>query len=274
MPDTSSTLPAPFPSTPSHSTNTRLPPEPSQRSLVDIRSRLLLQEQHTVSISAVSRLLADLNQAWDDDGKNGMEERIEAFRMGWILGEHTRVRPLELGDDETFSSGEGSSFPSSPSQTATTTLSFLTASDGDMSTPNTRRRAQLPSDATGRGILAEKTIKTSLLRSRILLEHQDYTSLFTVARQAVKKVLRTGQPVYVSPGLVDSVDFATEFEERGWAKPGVRFGPCKPDLIRFEEVRVKHGEERKVSWEVVEVKYSGNAKNWVRFPFSSVSFSC
>ncbi|GAA5871958.1 hypothetical protein JCM8547_006200 [Rhodosporidiobolus lusitaniae] len=240
---------------------------PPRRSLVDIRARLLLQQQHTVSISAVSKLVAELNNNWSfTSGASSLDSRIDDFRFSWLLGEYTKVRPLELGDgeegDEAYSVGGETA--STENGTIASSLSFVTASEGNFQpSVSTRRKVAVPSDATAHGILAEKTIKASLSRARLLFEHEDYASLSSVARQAMKKVLRTGHAAYVSPGLVDSVEWSKEFEERGWAGPGIRFGPFKPDLIRFEEMRVKEGEGRKVTWEVVEVKYSREKKDWL-----------
>ncbi|GAA5902782.1 hypothetical protein JCM6882_004065 [Rhodosporidiobolus microsporus] len=257
----------------------------SHRSLVDIRARLALQLNHTVTISAVATLVAELNRDWEREGRSTgagggggaafLQDRIDAFRFEWMMGTLTRVKPLDLerdssdgseGDEDydAFSSrnGGGSVSQATTATTATNASSFVTASEGSTPTrprPRPRRRA-LPSDATARGILAEETIKADLRRSRLLLDHDDFAPLGPVVEKAVKKVLRTGRAVYVSPGLVDGVDFVREFEGRGWASPGVRFGVLKPDLVRFEEVRVKEGERRRVSWEVVEVKYSGGAR--------------
>ncbi|GAA5831935.1 hypothetical protein JCM11251_002757 [Rhodosporidiobolus azoricus] len=254
------------------------PPSTTLRSLIDIRARLHLQHNNTVPISAVARLIAQLNGDWEREGQASggegtgtasfLQDRIDAFRFEWMMGGLTSLKALALDDDndddeadEEEEVGDRSFSQETTASTATNASSFVTASEGSTPTrPRTQGHCSVPADATTRGILAEETIKSSLRRARLLFDHEDFTPLLPVVKRALKKVLRTGRAVYVSPGLVDGVDFVKEFEERGWARPGVRFGVIKPDLIKFEEVKGKEGEGRRVSWEVVEVKYSGAAR--------------
>ncbi|BGP42885.1 hypothetical protein JCM10450v2_007001 [Rhodotorula kratochvilovae] len=234
--------------------------------LVSIRARHSFQCSNAVTISAVASLLSDLNSSREIDGRTGAEQlredRIARFREDWLMGMLARMRPLELlGDDEEEVFSNGQSRRSSALSTSASP-SVLTSSSNDEPVaplPPELRQRLLPVDAVSRGVLAERTIKRALVRKRQLLRHKDYASLASVARKAMRQALRTGREVYVAPGLLDSADWTHEYRERGWAAPGVRFGVFKPDLIRFEEVKRKGGddEERVVSWEVVEVKWSG-----------------
>jgi len=135
----------------------------------------------------------------------------------------------------------------------------------------------MPLYAVSKGIFAEKTIKRQLSTEGVLLQHEDYASLARVARKAMKKTLRLKKPVYVSPGLLHSLDWTKEFRERGWAAPGIRFGSFKPDLIKFERVQRKddvEGEDE-VSWEIVEVKYAGRTRDVVsRSPSPRLDLQC
>ncbi|BGP19453.1 hypothetical protein JCM10213_006273 [Rhodosporidiobolus nylandii] len=252
------------PSTPSRSHNFPRPSTPA-RGLLDIRSRLHAQQSIALNISAFGHLLANLNADWEEDGRTGRErdreDRISEFRTDWLCGLHSRLKPLELPDEDARSIGGETA--STSQETATSAFSFVTASEGNAATPT--RARQLPLDPMQRGMLAEETIKADLRRKKLLLEHEDYAPLAPVVREAVKKVLRTGQPVFVSPGLLESADWSEDFEQWGWARPGVRFGVFKPDMIRFEEVRRKgvDDEERAVSWEVIEVKYNAGTKDTV-----------
>ncbi|GAA5995484.1 uncharacterized protein JCM10292_005202 [Rhodotorula paludigena] len=244
------------------------PPPP----LVNIRAQHHSQCSIAVTISAFTTLLADLNGTWESTAQ-ARDERIAAFRLDWLLGALSRVRPLELlqdGEDESFSDGAGrtssaasSSVPSLLASSAAGTVAAAAAAARAL--PPEARDHLLPPDAVERGLLAERTIRRALDRQHQLLLHRDYASLATVARKAMRQTLRTGKPVYIATGMLDAVDFTREFRERGWAAPGVRFGPFRPDLVRFEEVTRSKGEdgERVVSWEVIEIKYSGKTKNLI-----------
>ncbi|GAA5968498.1 hypothetical protein JCM11641_007660 [Rhodosporidiobolus odoratus] len=242
----------------------------SSRSLVEIRNRLHLQVTTALNISAFGHLLSDLNQTWATTDQGGtafdLEDRIDQFRFDWMCGLLSRLKPLDLGDmgqDDVESTGG-----ETVSTSQDTDFSFVTASEGNETTPSKSRSRALPPDPVARGVLAEKTIKADLRRNRLLLDHQDYESLASVAKQATKKVLRTGHSVFVSPGLIESVDWTDEYKQYGWATPGIRWGVFKPDLIRFDEVHrrgTREGEEdeRRVSWEVIELKYSGGTRETV-----------
>ncbi|BGP27111.1 hypothetical protein Rt10032_c12g4862 [Rhodotorula toruloides] len=228
-----------------------------------------MQCSTAVTISAFATLLADLNSSWEEDARS--QDRVDLFREEWLMGMLSRFKPLELlldGEEETFSDGTRRSSAASTS----TIPSVLTTMDASPD-PNTESPESLPDearkrldalDAVSRGVLAERTIKRSLKQRGQLLRHKDFASLPAVARKAMRQTLKTGKPVYVSPGLLDSVEWTHEFVERGWAAPGIRFGVFRPDLIRFEEVKRKGDEgERVVSWEVVEVKYSGKSRGFI-----------
>jgi len=254
----------------------------STRSLVAIRARHACQCSNALTISTIASLLADLSSATDHHTAQSRDDRLAAFRHDWLLGLLARTRPLQLlpdGHHETYSDGNASpsssstrpsSIPSVLSATPTTTTTPPPPpSDpaAEPSPPNDPRTHLVPSDPMSRGVLAERTIKRALALRHQLVRHRDYASLATAARRAMRHTLSSGKPVYVSPGLVDSVDWTDEYRERGWAAPGLRFGVLRPDLVRFEEVRRRGGdgeEERVVSWEVVEVKWAGKATDFVR----------
>ena len=261
----------------------RLPATPRTAALVEVRSRHALQSSTSLTISSFSTLLAELNGPLELDHRLGFEQdridKIEQFREDFMTGSLMRVQPPTLrdeGDVESYSDGTRRS-----SLGATTASSVNSSQEVDEPTASQGRRIfQMPLDPVSRGIIAEKTIKSQLAAERVLLPHEDYASLARVARRAIKKALRLKRPVYVDPGLLHSVDWRKEYRERGWAAPGIRWGPFKPDLIKFEEVtRKSEEEERQVSWEVVEVKYAGKTRDVVRSsPLCnstlSFSFSC
>ncbi|GAA6057966.1 hypothetical protein JCM3770_000655 [Rhodotorula araucariae] len=243
--------------------------------LVAIRARHSFQCSNAVTISALASLLSDLNSSREIDGRTGAEQlredRIARFREDWLMGILARVRPLELlADDECDVYSDGQSPRTSAASAPPSVLTSSSADDDPVAPlPPELRQRLLPVDAVSRGVLAERTIKRALDRKRQLLRHKDYASLAAVARKAMRQTLRTGTPVYVAPGLLDSADWTHEYRDRGWAAPGIRFGVFKPDLIRFDELKRKGGEteERVVSWEVIEVKWSnrpvdGIYTNW------------
>ncbi|TNY23850.1 hypothetical protein DMC30DRAFT_258622 [Rhodotorula diobovata] len=248
--------------------------------LVAIRARHAFQCSHALTISAFVSLLSDLNSSWEVDHRRGTQlsrdDRIASFREDWLMGLLARVRPLQLlADDECETYSDGNASPSSrrSSSLAPSVVTTSSSSDHDDNNddavvlPAEARQHLVPPDAMSRGVLAERTIKRALSLRRQLLPHRDLSSLASVARRAMRQTLATGRPVFVAPGLVDSVDWTGEYRERGWAAPGVRWGVFRPDLIRFEEVKRRGaGEEgeRLVSWEVVEVKWSGKANDFVR----------
>ncbi|BGP34801.1 hypothetical protein JCM10296v2_006624 [Rhodotorula toruloides] len=236
-----------------------------------------MQCSTAVTISAFATLLADLNSSWEEDGRTGKEssrqDRVDLFREEWLMGMLSRFKPLELlldGEEETYSDGTRRS---SAAASTSTLPSILTAKTDDSpsadaetpdSLPNDVRQRLVPLDAISRGVLAEQTIKHALKQRGQLLRHKDFASLPAVARKAMRQTLKTGKPVYVSTGLLDTVEWTDEYVQRGWAAPGIRFGVFRPDLIRFEEVKRKGDEgERVVSWEVVEVKYSGKSRGFI-----------
>ncbi|BGO94939.1 hypothetical protein NBRC10512_000618 [Rhodotorula toruloides] len=255
-----------------------LPPSaPRPASLVDIRSRHSMQCSTAVTISAFATLLADLNSSWEEDGRTGKEssrqDRVDLFREEWLMGMLSRFKPLELlldGEEETYSDGTRRSSAAASTSTLPSILTATThdSPNADAESPDPlsdeARQRFVPLDAISRGVLAEQTIKRSLKQRGQLLRHKDFASLPAVARKAMQQTRKTGKPVYVSPGLLDSVEWTEEYVQRKWAAPGIRFGVFRPDLIRFEEVKRKGEEgERLVLWEVVEVKYSGKSRGFI-----------
>ncbi|GAA5887306.1 hypothetical protein JCM16303_006584 [Sporobolomyces ruberrimus] len=246
----------------------RLPSTPRTAALVEIRSRHALQSSTSLSISHFSTLLAELNAASELDRRIGFEQdrldKIEQFREDYMTGAFTRVQPRELLDDdasETYSDGTRRSSIGG----TTTASSSQEQDDPSQGRSRTRRIYQVPLDAVSRGIIAEKTIKEQLAAEGVLISHEDYASLARVARKAMKRTIRLNKPVYVSLGLLHSVDWTKEYRQRGWAAPGIRWGPFRPDLVKFEKVQRKHeGEEAgttEVSWEIVEVKYARRTRD-------------
>ncbi|GAA5836861.1 hypothetical protein JCM9279_007682 [Rhodotorula babjevae] len=250
----------------------------SSRSLVAIRARHACQYSNALTISSITSLLSDLSSNTSDHHTaQSRDDRVAAFRHDWLLGLLARTRPLDLlpdGHVETYSDGLAS--PSSSSRRASSIPSVLSttattphepAAEPSPPLPDDLRSHLVPSDPMSRGVLAEGTIKRALALDHQLVRHHDYASLATAARRAMRLALRSGRPVYLSPGLVDSVDWTDEYRERGWAAPGLRFGVLRPDLVRFEEVRRRGGDdeegERVVSWEVVEVKWAGKATDFI-----------
>lgn len=267
------------PTTPNRHYTIAPPPTPRSSSANEIKARHHLQTTLSLTISSFSSLVADLTASYSSSTslratlssagrvtEQTRLDRIDQFREDWIIGALTRVPPPALlpeGQDETFSDGTRASLGGM-------TLSTLFDSDDD-SFPSHARPRFIPFDPVERGNLAEKTIKSDLTRRRVLLEHKDHASLPRVATKAIAKVLRTGRAVYVAPGLLTSPSWVKDYEEHGWARPGVRWGAFRPDLVRFEEVKsAAKGEEgeqgRTVSWEVIEVKYqSPGSRDVVRW---------
>ncbi|GAA5907081.1 hypothetical protein JCM8208_004507 [Rhodotorula glutinis] len=256
-------------------------PRPAQRSLVAIRSRHAVQCSHSVTISSLSSLLSDLAPSPLRDNNNSAQsrdDRIAAWRGDWLLGLLASTRPLELlpeGHEETYSDGAPSPAHSSVAQPLRRRESTTSTRSVLLLPPPTPSSASPPlplppSDPISRGIHFERTLKRALLLQHRLVRHRDFSSLASAARRAMRLVLdphpgNEGQPVYLACGQVDSVDWTGEYRERGWAAPGVRWGVLRPDLVRFEEVKRKGGEEgeRIVQWEVVEVKWAGKPTDFV-----------
>ncbi|GAA5952342.1 hypothetical protein JCM3765_001948 [Sporobolomyces pararoseus] len=244
----------------------RLPSTPRTLAIVEIRNRHALQSTHSLSISHFTTLLTELNSSIELDNRIGFEQdrldKIEQFRMDYMTGSLMKVKPFELeeGGEETYSDGTRRS-----SVGGTTTASSSQETDDASRTTRSHPRQihQMPLDAVSRGVIAEKTIKRQFSTEGVLLDHKDYSSLARVARKAMKKTLKLNKPVYISSGLLNSVDWTNEYRQRGWAAPGIRFGPFKPDLIKFEKVQHKTDEEGdgQVSWEVVEVKYASRTRD-------------
>ncbi|GAA5869327.1 hypothetical protein JCM3774_004207 [Rhodotorula dairenensis] len=252
-------------------------------SLVEIKTKHYLQCSNPVTVSAFTTLIAELNSAREEDrrGANQVQrdERIDWFRQEWFLGAHSRTKPLELlpdGESEVYSDGAAAAI--NDSETASL-LSVLSEDRDDrppaaaaVTEPEARRHL-VPPDDVSRGLLAERTIKRALSRRNAghsFLRHKDYASLAAVARRAIRRTLCTDQSVYVSPGLLDAVDWTNEYTARGWAAPGIRWSAFKPDLIRFHEIKkpptgaskISRG-ERTVVWEVVEIKYSNKPRDFI-----------
>lgn len=261
-------------------------------SLVEIKTKHYLQCSNPVTITAFTSLIAHLNSNREehDHGRRGMNQldsdrHTDQFRHEWFLGALSRVKPLELlkdGEAEVYSDGGGTC----PTSTTDSLPSLLLDAESDQEDPEVsrketttekedeagRRAHLIPPDAISRGLLAERTIKRALSSSskHAYLRHKDFASLAAVARRAIRTTLRTHQPVYVSPGLLDGCDFTAEYRARGWAAPGIRWSVFRPDLIRFQEVQADGGKGKEgtgpriVSWEVVEIKYSNKPRNFVR----------
>ncbi|GAA6021467.1 hypothetical protein JCM11491_006505 [Sporobolomyces phaffii] len=245
----------------------RLPSTPRTVALVETRSRHALQVSTSLTISHFATLLAELNSSTELDNRIGFEQdrldKIEQFREDFMTGALMRVKPLELLDEatrEAYSDGAGRS-----SLGGSTAASSSQEADDTPATGHPRRILQMPLDAVSRGVIAEATIKTRLAREGTLISHKDYSSIARAARKAMKKTVRLQKPVYVSPGLLDAVDWTDEYRQRGWAAPGIRWGPFKPDLIKFEQSPrrddVEGRGEGEVTWEVVEVKYAGKTRD-------------
>ncbi|ORY66628.1 hypothetical protein BCR35DRAFT_182494 [Leucosporidium creatinivorum] len=251
------------------------PPTPRSASAIEIKNRHQLQASTTLAISNFSSLLADLTASYSDTGSHlagggrvterTRLDRIESFREDWMVGALMRVIPPALlpeGEEETFSDGTRYSLGGGTASSV--------ASDGSPC-PLPLRPRYVPFDPLERGVIAEKTIKADLTRRNALLVHEDFASLPRMAQRAIRRTLRTGKAVYVAPGLLVSPSWVKEYEQQGWARPGIRWGNFKPDLIRFEEVKTKgsaEGEPRVVSFEVVEIKYQGQSGREVASPIS------
>lgn len=109
-------------------------------------------------------------------------------------------------------------------------------------------RSHQSTSSIERGILAERTIKAHLRP----LPHENFASLATVAKRAMRRALKTpGKDVFVAPRLLRSPSFVNNYKERGWQRPGIRWGNFKPDLIRFVAAPGKKGDPaREVLWDV------------------------
>ena len=246
----------------------RLPSTPRTAALVEITSRHALQRSTSLTISHFATLLAELNAAHELDRRTGREidrvAKIELFRQDWMTGLFMRSvlsRPLDDGESEVYSDGTrrsslgaASSCPSLDAAATTTTTTI----------------AQIPLDAVSRGVIAEERIKRQLARERVLVVHEDFESFARIARKAIRQTLRLDRPVYVSPGLLHSVDWTDEYRQRHWAAPGIRWGPFRPDLVKFERVKRaasdSQGDDQsdtEVSWEIVEVKYASKSRDVV-----------
>ncbi|GAA5992155.1 hypothetical protein JCM10908_001793 [Rhodotorula pacifica] len=259
-------------------------------SLVEIKTKHYLQCSNPLTISSFATLIAELNSSREEDHRIGnqlqRDERIDHFRQEWILGALSRVKPLALledGESEVYSDGAGATRTGSE----TASVPSVLADDDDEEDGSARTNGRiplddearaylLPPDAISRGLLAERSIKRSLSllhNGHLFLRHRDFSSLATVARRAMRRTLQTGKPVYVSPGLVEAVDWTGEYTARGWAAPGVRWSVFRPDLIKFQEMRggggtggskvLGGGESRQVTWEVVEIKYSNKPRDFI-----------
>lgn len=245
----------------------RLPSTPRTAALVEITSRHALQRSTSLTISHFATLLAELNAAHELDRRTGREidrvAKIELFRQDWMTGLFMRSalsRPLDDGESEAYSDGTRRSSlgaaSSSPSLDAAATTTTTTI-------------AQMPLDAVSRGVIAEERIKRQLARECVLVVHEDFESFARIARKAIRQTLRLDRPVYVSPGLLHSVDWTDEYRQRHWAAPGIRWGPFRPDLVKFERVkRVSDSQgddqsDTEVSWEIIEVKYASKSRDVV-----------
>ncbi|GAA6063578.1 hypothetical protein JCM10212_003157 [Sporobolomyces blumeae] len=242
----------------------RLPATPRSTALFEIRSRHALQSTTSLTISSLATLLADLNASATALAHDRVD-RIEQFRQDFMIGALMRQRPLALVDptdlDLTFDASSQSSLGAS-----SVSLSDDSSLLEPPTTPSGRCGvSQYPLDAVSRGIVAEKTIKSRLAAERTLLPHDDFAPFAKVAKKAIRRTLRWDRPIYVSPGSLHSVDWTDEYAVRGWARPGIRWGPFRPDLVRFQEVKgashLENGDERVVSWEIVEVKYAGRNRD-------------
>ncbi|BGP57683.1 hypothetical protein JCM8202_005465 [Rhodotorula sphaerocarpa] len=238
-------------------------------SLVEIKTKHSLQCTNSVTISSFAGLIAELNAAREDDGQTGnqrqREDRIDYFRQEWYMGALSRARPLALladGESEVYSDGQTGLSSAAVSSTIPSVLAADSDDEREEPPPEARDHL-LPPDPISRGLVAERTLKRHLARRNAILRHADLASLAAVARKAMRRTLRTGQPVYVAPGLIDSVDWTDEYRARGWARPGIRWSVFRPDLIRFQETKAGSGGERAVSWEVVEIKYSNKPRDFI-----------
>lgn len=245
-------------------------------SLYEIKTKHYLQCSNPITISSFTQLIAELNSAREDDHRTGnqlqRDDRLEWFRHEWLLGALSRVKPLEMlqdGESEVYSDGTPAR-AGTRSTTPSTVRGALSEEENEERAapreplPEEARQQLLPLDAMSRGLVAERAIKHHLATRNQILRHSNFASLATVARRAIRQTLRTGRPVYVAPGLLDSVDWTQEYRDRGWAAPGIRWSVFRPDLIRFQQVKSgKEGDTTTVSWEVVEIKHSNKPRDFV-----------
>ncbi|KAI5474921.1 hypothetical protein MNV49_002204 [Pseudohyphozyma bogoriensis] len=254
------------PSTPSHVRVGSLknytfapPPTPRSSAARELISRHALQAATTLTISSFTALLADLTASQysptsslfgSSTGGNERTrlDRIEAFREDYMIGALQSDSPPPLPELDAFSDGTRASLAG----TETSVTTFFTADEEE-------QEDRLPISLVQRGVLAEESIKRSLRQSRQLIVHSSFASIAAAARRAMKKALKSGKETFVSCGLLKSPSWAEEYEVRGWAPPGIRFGNFKPDLIKFFK-KEKGGKEGEVVWEVIEIKYSSNSK--------------
>ncbi|KAK4704823.1 hypothetical protein P7C70_g1382, partial [Phenoliferia sp. Uapishka_3] len=260
---------AAVPSTPRHSQikTYATPLTPRSAHAQEIKARHQIAHQHTLSISHFTTLLATLTPSSSPPSlftpthttERTRLELIEEFRMSFLMGEFMREKPPELQEDA-FSDGTRASLGG-----ASTVASSL-GGDG-------RDTPALPRSLVERGILAERTIKANLKKTGVLLTHSNHKSFPSIARRAMTKTLAFGKPVYVACGLLRSPNFVREYEERGWAAPGVRWGNFKTDLVKFSRKEKGEGEGECV-WEVLEIKYSSSDKDIVYANYKVQSVFC
>lgn len=227
------------------------PLTPRSSTANEIKARHQIAHTVTLSISHFTSLIAELTPSSPlpslfspPKSERTRLDRIEEFRQDFLCGAFMHEQPPELVEDD-FSDG---------ARTSLGGVSTIASSIGGGADET------LPRSLLARGILAERTIKSHLRGTGVLLSHRNFKSLPAIARRAMSKTLAQGRPVFVSCGLLRAPNFSQEYEERGWAAPGIRWGNFKPDLVRF----VGKG-EGEVVWDVVEVKYSASAKDVVSF---------
>ncbi|KAL8283900.1 hypothetical protein RQP46_005332 [Phenoliferia psychrophenolica] len=230
------------------------PLTPRSQSAHEIKTRLTIAHTVTLSISHFTSLVAELTPTSllpslfsPHQTERTRLERIEEFRMDFLCGAFMREKPPELQEDA-FSDG---------ARTSLGGVSTIASSVGDVAADACA--AALPRSLMARGDLAERTIKARLKRDGVLLNHSNFKSFPAVARRAMTKTLAHRKPIYCSCGLLRAPNFSKEYEEQGWAAPGIRWGNFKPDLVRF----AAKGDEGEVTWEVVEIKYSASDKDIV-----------
>lgn len=243
------------------------------------QNRLALQSFTTITISSLSSLIVHLT-ASSASSESESESRpnarsrldlIDNFRESFLLGEFMRERASVLSldevGDERFSDGGGGSSVYSFLSSEVSELELELESSGGGGRGR-RREPALPLSAVQQGIQAEKTIKSHLKKQRSLLSHENFKSLPAAARRCMARCLSWRKPIYLECGLVKSPGWVKEYEERGWAPPGIRWGNFKPDLVKFskKEGGSKTDEEGQVVWEVIEIKWSANKKETVGPP--------
>lgn len=181
-----------------------------------LAARLQTQSQESLTISKFASLVARLN-----DRRNGnptlRAALITDFAASYNLGKFT-------------SSGKPFNRPKHATRAA---------------------RDKLATYPTGRGVLAEITIKEGLDREGVLVAHADGEEMGRIVKGAMGKAREEGRAVYIDCGLVASPEFAVEYEGWGWARPGVRWNGFIPDLVKVEA-----GKGDRCTFEVIEIKYS------------------